>query len=632
MATIPTSTAERVFQIQRWLGLHESADGDTGLKMGEAAIMRNFRVTMDGKLQKRPGTEIIVEPQESDWGPCSALWSGIVAGKETVLGVFGAFLYELWCEGKNIVDGFEAWKATKIGTVGGTSDTTVKCLLFGFNNKVYVINRNGTAPLAYKYHVYDGTTLSEVTPYIPLVEVSMTSLGEGTRLESSNMLSAKRRVWLSPDGSATTFQLPEKGLASIDYAKKTTGGSAVTISSRDTANGTLTFSSAPAQGTNTIEVGYTATADFALDVLKQPYCEFYNGDQNNRIFLYGNGNKTFYSGINYDGEPDPSYFPGLNEIAVGEEGENITGLIRYNSRLLCFKETSTYSIQYGEQTLADGSATAVFYLTPVHRDIGNGAPGQVQLVMNHPISISRNIAYSWSGNSFGNMTADERQVKRISDRVYSTLGSLSSRTIKCFDDDVHSEYYIFDRLRNRAVVWNYAVDAWYSYTDIDMRFPIMFHNELYFASVGSGLFRPCICRFTTDVPYDEWYGDGKRHAIDCYWESGSMSFGKDYQRKYSAMLWIGIQPQLRAEIDVTTMTDRHGRATEKVVGHSWSTFNLANFASWSFNTSHRPKMRRLKIKAKKFVYYKLIFESNNATHTATVTAADIRVRYTGYAK
>ena len=435
-----------------------------------------------------------------------------------------------------------------------------------------------------------------------------------------------------PGWNADTFQLPEKGLASIDYAKKTPDGSALTISSRDLVNGTLTFSSTPAQGTSTIEVGYTASTSFKNDVLQQPFYEFYNGDQNNRLFLYGKGNKAFYSGINYNGEPDPAYFPDMGVIKVGDDSESITGMIRYNSRLLCFKEHSTYSIEYGQLTLEDGSLTAAFYLTPVHRDIGNEAPGQVQLVLNNPISISRNIAYSWSGNKYGVMTADERQVKRISDRVYSTLSSLNSRRIHCFDDDVHSEYYIFDDSRNRAIVWNYAVDAWYFYTDIDMRFPIIFRNELYFAAAGIGVTRPSVCHLTEDVSYDEWQGDGERHAIDCYWESGSMSFNLDYQRKYSAMLWIGIQPALRSEVWATARTDRSGDMTEKLVGYGWATFEHVNFAKFNFSTSHRPKLRRLKIKAKKFVYYKLIFSTNTSTSTATVTAADIRVRFTGYAK
>ena len=59
MATITGAADERVFQIQRWLGLNENPDGDTKLKMGEASEMRNFRVTRDGNLQKRPGCAAI---------------------------------------------------------------------------------------------------------------------------------------------------------------------------------------------------------------------------------------------------------------------------------------------------------------------------------------------------------------------------------------------------------------------------------------------------------------------------------------------------------------------------------------------------------------------------------------------
>ena len=43
-------------------------------------------------------------------------------------------------------------------------------------------------------------------------------------------------------------------------------------------------------------------------------------------------------------------------------------------------------------------------------------------------------------------------------------------------------------------------------------------------------------------------------------------------------------------------------------------------------------MSLLKIKAKKFVFYKLVFRTSSADSTVTILAADIRVRFTGYAK
>ena len=43
-------------------------------------------------------------------------------------------------------------------------------------------------------------------------------------------------------------------------------------------------------------------------------------------------------------------------------------------------------------------------------------------------------------------------------------------------------------------------------------------------------------------------------------------------------------------------------------------------------------MTRLKLKAKKLTYYKLILTHDDADTTATVTSADIRVRFTGYVR
>jgi hypothetical protein len=59
MATIQAANNEKVFSIQKWLGLNEHPDGDTRLKLGEASEMVNFRVTKDGNLKRRPGTECI---------------------------------------------------------------------------------------------------------------------------------------------------------------------------------------------------------------------------------------------------------------------------------------------------------------------------------------------------------------------------------------------------------------------------------------------------------------------------------------------------------------------------------------------------------------------------------------------
>ena len=83
MAQITGSTNEKIFQIKQWSGLHQNPDGDTKLKMGEAAAMRNFRITRDGNLQRRPGT--MTKIALVDGKPVNGMWVGYVQGKEEML-------------------------------------------------------------------------------------------------------------------------------------------------------------------------------------------------------------------------------------------------------------------------------------------------------------------------------------------------------------------------------------------------------------------------------------------------------------------------------------------------------------------------------------------------------------------
>ena len=60
MATITGATNEKIFGVKNWLGLNEHPDGDTRLKLGEASKMVNWKITRDGNLKRRPGTEFVI--------------------------------------------------------------------------------------------------------------------------------------------------------------------------------------------------------------------------------------------------------------------------------------------------------------------------------------------------------------------------------------------------------------------------------------------------------------------------------------------------------------------------------------------------------------------------------------------
>ena len=177
MANITGSASEKVFQIQRWLGLNENPDGDTKLKMGEGAVMRNFRVTRDGNLQKRPGTKI---------------WQTVVAGKaveavlvdhDDILVICDQTLYRLYWNSGTLT------KASIIDFTANDGPGTDRPHMFAFGGKVYILT-------GHKYYCYNPSnhTCAEVAGYVPIVAIAVPPAGGGELYEQVNKLTPKRKV------------------------------------------------------------------------------------------------------------------------------------------------------------------------------------------------------------------------------------------------------------------------------------------------------------------------------------------------------------------------------------------------------------------------------------------------------
>ena len=605
MSTIRANSTEGVYKIEKFLGLNENPDGDTKLKLGEASVCRNWRITRDFNLQRRPGFHTKYDLETN--APVMGMWFGNVKGKSTGLAASGGHMW-LFYENDYLLEPKDL----------GEIDTDNYVNFFAYSNIVYMLN-------GVEYYSYDGVWFGTVRGYRPLVVTNRDYTGaEGTLLEEVNKLNGLRRVWLSPDGSHTDFLLPESDLVSIDYVKINATGEYMspTLYTKDRANGYVKFTTAPTAGMNTLEVGYSAAATYRNDVVRMTNFEIFLGAQDNAVFLYGNGtNKAIYSSIDYDGQPRADYFPDLNEMAVADRNTPITGMIRHYSQLICFKSNSTYTVQYGMISEATGNEQWGFYVTPVNRSIGNSALGQVRLVLNSPYTLHGNDLYEWKNTSSysSNLTVDERQAKRISDRIFSTLGSFDFSKCYCYDDNDNQEYYIW--CGNKALVYNYAADAWYVYTGPSV-FSMCNLDDDVLCGTGDGK----IC-YLSDAYLND---DGV--AIDSYWESGSRDFGKNYMRKLMTELWVGVKPQERSEVTVTVMTNKKSEYTEKTVKNNLGTFLNMNFADFSFQTNRKPQVKKLKIKAKKFAFWKLVLKTKELNSTATVLSADPKIRETGYMK
>lgn len=128
------------------------------------------------------------------------------------------------------------------------------------------------------------------------------------------------------------------------------------------------------------------------------------------------------------------------------------------------------------------------------------------------------------------------------------------------------------------------------------------------------------------------YRNDDGEEIDAYAATGAMDFSRDWQLKYSPMIFVAMEPEVNARITVTVESNRRSDYPEKVVAYSYATFSHADFRHWSFRTNRKPQVKRVKMKVKKATFYKLIYKSLSASATATLLGTDVQIRYAGNVK
>ena len=602
MANIPVRSSAKVFTIDDFLGINESADGDSGLKLGEAAEMRNFRITMEKNLQIRPGSRTMLNLVRQK--AVRGLWCGYVKGSETLLSACGGHVWKIsYTVGEN---GVKQWSSEDLGRL-----TDADTQFFGFENEVFILNG-----VEYKRWSGEGD-IEDVVGYVPIVATATPPEGGGTTLEQINRLSSFRRQQFSADGTAKEFVLAEQNIHEV--TKVTIDGEATTAYTADTAAGKVTFNEIPDKGVNNVEITWDKGEDTASEVLGMRFAETYNGTTDSRVFLYGDGtNRTIFTGLDENGRPRADYFPAMDEISIDAENTPITGMVKHYDRLIVYKLDGTWAISYGGGSQgSDGAAIVSFSVIPINREIGNQATGQVRLVYNNPRSITSASVYEWK--LYSGSVRDERNASRISDRVYPELKKMDLSRAITFDDERNYEFWVL--CDDTAVIHNYAIDVWYKYDSIPATCFVMFEEEVYFGTKDG--------RF---VHFSRDYRSDDTADISTYWESGSMSFDIDFKRKYSTLLFVTLKPESNARLMVTAESNRKSDYPDKLLSSNLATFAHVDFAHWSFSTNRKPNPIRVKLKVKKFAFYKLIFYSESASATATVMSVSMLVRYTGYIK
>lgn len=719
MATIKAQAAA-LLRIDRFLGVNESPDGDAGLKAGEAAVMRNFRITKEGNLQLRPGWRTVLRLAEDV--PVRGLWLGRVESPELLAN--GSFDGSLagwaagtgwsWSSGALHAAGnaavltqtaaleaggeyrleiqIERTAGTLTASLSGTLETMTlsatgrrtgrftagsaagtvtlapsadfagrvgpvslrrvyegetptsrerlmaACggILWSIDPENWEAENAGTLPDAEahffgfsgrlyllcggKYLVWNGLTLREVEGYAPTVANTCSpATGIGTALQQVNRLNGRRRKLYSADGSAAVYALGESWIDSVD--RVAVNGAVKTAGTDYTVNltaGTVTFVSAPAAGTDNVDLRWTRGTGERESMGRLRFSEFFNGYTDNRVFLYGDGSNTvYYSGLTLEGEATAEYFPDLNVLSVDSANTPVTALIRQYNRLLVFKPDGCWSVYYDAQTLEDGTVTAGFFLRAINREVGHRLFGQMRLVDNCPYSIHGSAVYRWK-QYYSSATRDERNAEPVSCRVRETLLDMDLSGAVTFDDEREREYWLVSG--GRAVLHNYGGDAWYVYDHLPARCFVRAGDTLCFGT-GDGR----LCRLSRDCRGD----DGE--PIDAWWESGALSFGSECLTKYGGDAWIVLKPESGARLTLTVQTDRSSSLPDRTAASGLASYRNADYAHWAYGTNRKPKSVRLRLRTGPFAHCKLIFSSRSASAAATVLSCAVEAVRTGRA-
>jgi len=575
--------------INVFLGLNESADGNTELKLGEASKMLNFRVTDRGKLKKMEGYAPLFP----------SLGAGIIQGQWH--GEVGGTYQHLFAHGGNVYK-----RIAGVNTIIGTL-ANAQTFFFFFQNKVYILNGS-------EYKSWDGTTFGDVAGYRPLIAIGTPPAGGGTLYEEINNLTGAKHQTFSPDGTATAFQVAETNVTSFDFVKVTgalkTLGTDYTIS---LSTGKITFTTAPLTGTpDNVDIGWTKGTGTRENVFKNTFAMLYGGGVDSRVLMWGNTtvkNRFCYSAL-ASGALSAEYFPASNFSDVGSDQHAITDIARQYDRLIIYTEVGSYHSNYDTTTLSNTQVVVNFPIYELNSVKGNVAPGQVQLINNDPFSIFEGI-YKWTST----LVRDERNAVYISKRVQPSLDGVDLTKAITFDYEQNGEYWLV--VGSTAWIYNYRVDAWYQRENVPASNFLEIDGVLYFGTAG------------TIMKFDPLTLTDNGVAITSQWEMGFFDFNTEYLNKYMNNIWISLKPEIRSSVDVNTETNNDGIGVSQTIEYSLYDFEDTDYSDISFETTNNPQAFYLEVQAMGFAYFKVILTNSSDRYQSTILSVSLPARLGG---
>jgi hypothetical protein len=526
-----------------------------------------------------------------------------------------------------------------------TDDTKLKspALLFVFNKTLYLLNKS-------IYLQYDGETTAVVDPYAPDIAINRKPDGSsGDLIENYNRLGAAFKNTFHGDGSSKTYVLTDQDLDATK-CKATVGTTEMTEDSGftvDRTNGKITFTTAPASGTNNVVItAYKTQQKYIDSIMGCHYMAAYGGNNNSRVFLAGNGTSTYY----YSGVYDATYFPELNDATVGNTEDDITGFGLQYDVLIVFKPTEIYSVNYTYNVDTNGDKTAVFTSLPVNDDVGCDIPDTIKYIDNR---------LTWGNSVRGICTLcstvilDERNVRVISRNINGgerNNGLLAEEDLKsAMAIDYGGKYCVFCPSGN-VYAWDYTnapystsdkvtpdeaaqACAWFLWNDMFIVTKYTNGDETYYIHPVSQIDKSIYYQHIDTSNHIATLSDSNvndfDNAINSYYQTPLMDFKAYESLKTIKKAYFEVNGESTFYMDIKYITDDDSDGEDdpesiSISRHGWSKFRWDNTWGWAVVNFAKTFARKCSIK--KVLMMGIMLSNNIANRDMCISG--IKLEYT----
>jgi hypothetical protein len=402
----------------------------------------------------------------------------------------------------------------------------------------------------------------------------------------------------------------------------TVGGVAKTEGVDFTVNrttGVVTFTGAPASGTNNVIItAYKTVSGYADRIKGCLYSELYGGgSQDSRIFTAGNDdykNAYWYTGLTGNTANDASYWPENNFNRIGSDAKLIVGWTKLYARLLPMKEDGIYSITYS-------STGVTFPVTVLNSQVGCDMPGSIQIVKNLPV-YGNSKSGLWIITT--TLVENEKNVNQISALINGVknfrpgiLDESLEDLQNCSSFDDGRKYYIC--VGDKCWVWDYELSPfsqygddqskllWFYYTNVNAACWGYINRETYYGDRTIGQ----LVKFQDNL-------NDFGNPIDAFWKSKALDFGLPNWRKTIRELWYATRSGANTVITMTLYDDIN--VTEKTVtvkanSFTWSGFKWSEFMWKVFRFQITNK---IKSKHRKTINFQTMLSNNELNKNLSI--------------